>query len=77
MKHHDKIVKGLEARKAATPRGAGYEGYTVPGSMNKKKSGYAGAKAKGEGKGVKHVPVDTNESFKKLKKSREKAVAGV
>ena len=72
MKHHDKIVKGLEARIASVPKG---EGFTKPGSMNKKKTGYAGAKAKGGGTGVKHVPEDTNESFKKLKKSREKVSA--
>jgi len=43
-KHHDKIKKALEQRIAATPNGAGYK---KPGSMNKKKTGYRGQKAKG------------------------------
>jgi hypothetical protein len=43
-KHHDKIAKALEQRQAATPAGAGYK---KPGSMNKKKTGYRGQKAKG------------------------------
>lgn len=43
-KHHDKIAKALEQRQAAMPAGAGY---TKPGSMNKKKTGYRGQKAKG------------------------------
>jgi hypothetical protein len=43
-KHLDKIKKGLESRIAATPNGSGYK---KPGSMNKKKTGYRGARAKG------------------------------
>jgi hypothetical protein len=42
-KHHDKIVKALEQRQASTPNGAGYK---KPGSMNKKKTGYRGQRAK-------------------------------
>jgi hypothetical protein len=37
-KHHDKVLKALEGRKAACPNKGGYN---MPGSMNKKKSGYA------------------------------------
>jgi hypothetical protein len=43
-KHHDKIQKALEQRIAAMPAGSGYK---KPGSMNKKKTGYRGQKAKG------------------------------
>jgi hypothetical protein len=43
-KHLDKIAKALEQRRAATPNGAGFK---KPGSMNKKKTGYRGQKAKG------------------------------
>jgi hypothetical protein len=43
-KHLDKIQKALEQRIAGTPNGAGYK---KPGSMNKKKTGYRGQKAKG------------------------------
>jgi hypothetical protein len=43
-KHLDKVKKALEQRIAATPGGAGYK---TPGSMNKKKTGYRGHKAKG------------------------------
>ena len=43
-KHLDKITKALEQRQAATPNGAGFK---KPGSMNKKKTGYRGQKAKG------------------------------
>ena len=43
-KHHDKIAKALEQRQAATPNGAGYK---KPGSMNKKKTGFRGHRAKG------------------------------
>lgn len=43
-KHHDKIAKALAQRIAATPNGAGYK---KPGSMNKKKTGYRGARATG------------------------------
>lgn len=43
-KHHDKIAKALEQRIAATPNGGGYK---KPGSMNKKKTGYRGQKARG------------------------------
>lgn len=43
-KHHDKILKALEIRKATTPKGPEYK---MPGSMNKKKTGYRGQKANG------------------------------
>lgn len=43
-KHHDKIAKALEIRKSNTPKGGGFK---VPGSMNKKKTGYRGQKANG------------------------------
>lgn len=43
-KHLDKIQKALEQRQAATPNGAGWK---KPGSMNKKKTGYRGQKARG------------------------------
>jgi hypothetical protein len=43
-KHHDKIAKALEIRKANMPKGTGYK---TPGSMNKKKTGYRGTKANG------------------------------
>ena len=43
-KHHDKIKKALEQRIAATPGGPAFK---KPGSMNKKKTGYRGQKAKG------------------------------
>jgi len=36
-KHHDKVLKGLEKRRANTPNKPGYK---MPGSMNRKKSGY-------------------------------------
>jgi hypothetical protein len=39
-KHHDKIKKALAQRIAAAKPGE-----KVPGSMNKKKTGYRGAKA--------------------------------
>ena len=39
-KHHDKIAKALEQRKAAV-----VNGQKTPGSMNKKKTGYRGQKA--------------------------------
>jgi hypothetical protein len=38
-KHHDKILEALEVRKKNVPSG---NGYNTPGSMNKKKTGYAG-----------------------------------
>jgi hypothetical protein len=41
-KHHDKIAKALEIRKANAPKGT-----KIPGSMNKKKTGYRGQKANG------------------------------
>lgn len=41
MKHHDKIAKALELRKANAPRERGYK---IPGSMNKRKTGYYGSK---------------------------------
>jgi len=41
-KHHDKIAKALEIRKSNMPKGTGFK---VPGSMNKKKTGYRGVKA--------------------------------
>lgn len=37
-KHHDKIKEALEARRSATPNKPGFK---MPGSMNKKKTGYA------------------------------------
>lgn len=43
-KHNDKIKKALQQRIDATPNGAGYK---KPGSMNKKKTGYRGQRAKG------------------------------
>jgi hypothetical protein len=43
-KHHDKIKKALEQRIAATPNKGGYK---IPGSMNKKKTGYRGQTARG------------------------------
>lgn len=42
-KHHDKIAKSLEIRKA-NHKGPGGK---VPGSMNKKKTGYNRQKASG------------------------------
>jgi hypothetical protein len=42
-KHHDKIAKSLEIRKA-NHKGPGGK---VPGSMNKKKTGYNRQKANG------------------------------
>ena len=42
-KHHDKIVKALEKRKANTPKvtaGKGGSAFKTPGSMNKRKTGY-------------------------------------
>ena len=38
-KHLDKILAALEIRKNNTPSGAGYH---TAGSMNKRKTGYAG-----------------------------------
>lgn len=43
-KHHDKIAKSLEIRKANTPN---KPGFNTPGSMNKKKTGYNRQKANG------------------------------
>lgn len=43
-KHLDKIQKALEQRIAATPNSAAFK---KPGSMNKKKTGYRGQRAKG------------------------------
>ena len=43
-KHHDKVAAALATRIANMPKG---EGYKKPGSMNKKKTGYRGIKAKG------------------------------
>jgi len=43
-KHHDKILKALEKRRAGVPNKGGFH---MPGSMNKKKTGYRGAKANG------------------------------
>ena len=37
-KHHDKVKRALEKRIAATPNKPGFK---KPGSMNKKKTGYA------------------------------------
>jgi hypothetical protein len=36
-KHHDKILRALEARKNNVPQKGGFN---MPGSMNKKKTGY-------------------------------------
>jgi hypothetical protein len=36
-KHHDKVLRALEARKNNVPQKGGYN---MPGSMNKKKTGY-------------------------------------
>lgn len=41
-KHHDKIAKALEKRIELMPKGSGY---TKPGSMNKRKTGYWGVKS--------------------------------
>jgi hypothetical protein len=43
-KHLDKIKRALEQRIAATPNSPAFK---KPGSMNKKKTGYRGQKAKG------------------------------
>lgn len=43
-KHLDKIQRALEIRQSNTPKG---DGYKKPGSMNKKKTGYRGQKARG------------------------------
>jgi len=43
-KHLDKVKKALEQRIAATPNNGAFK---KPGSMNKKKTGYRGIKAKG------------------------------
>jgi hypothetical protein len=37
-KHHDKIAKALEIRRKTAPD---QRGFNKPGSMNKKKTGYA------------------------------------
>ena len=37
-KHHDKIAKALDKRIANVPNGSGFN---KPGSMNKRKTGYA------------------------------------
>jgi len=37
-KHHDKVLKALEIRQNNVPNKGGYN---KPGSMNKKKTGYA------------------------------------
>jgi hypothetical protein len=36
-KHHDKIAEALEIRRKNTPNKSGFN---MPGSMNKKKTGY-------------------------------------
>jgi hypothetical protein len=41
-KHRDKVVAALERRIANTPN---ERGFTKPGSMNKRKTGYAARKA--------------------------------
>lgn len=41
-KHHNKVLKALEIRKAGVPQKGGYK---APGSMNKRKTGYRGVKA--------------------------------
>lgn len=43
-KHHDKIAKALEMRIAVAQRSKN-PGGKIPGSMNKKKTGYRGIKA--------------------------------
>jgi len=45
-KHLDKIEKALRDRIASAPNGPGFK---KPGSMNKKKTGYNGHKAKKKG----------------------------
>jgi hypothetical protein len=45
-KHLDKIEKALRDRIASAPNGPGFK---KPGSMNKKKTGYNGHKAKRKG----------------------------
>lgn len=45
-KHHDKIAAALERRIAGVPQNI--SGYNKPGSMNKRKTGYGGNKAKGK-----------------------------
>jgi hypothetical protein len=45
-KHLDKIEKALRDRIASAPNGPGFK---KPGSMNKKKTGYNGHKAKNKG----------------------------
>ena len=45
-KHLDKIEKALRDRIASAPNGPGFK---KPGSMNKKKTGYLGHKAKRKG----------------------------
>jgi hypothetical protein len=47
-KHLDKIEKALRDRIASAPNGPGFK---KPGSMNKKKTGYLGHKAKIKGAG--------------------------
>lgn len=42
-KHHDKIAAALEIRKTVAQRSK--NGGKIPGSMNKKKTGYRGIKA--------------------------------
>jgi hypothetical protein len=37
-KHHDKVAKALEIRQKNTPQ---TPGFNMPGSMNKRKTGYA------------------------------------
>lgn len=37
-KRHDKVLKALEIRQKNTPQ---KPGYNMPGSMNKRKTGYA------------------------------------
>lgn len=40
-KHHDKIARALEIRQKNVPQKGGYN---MPGSMNKKKTGYTRGK---------------------------------
>ena len=40
-KHHDKVKKALEQRISAWEGLKGKSGYKKPGSMNKRKTGYA------------------------------------
>lgn len=49
-KHHDKIQAALEKRRLGVPKDSSGSGraYRIPGSMNKKKTGYMGVRAQGK-----------------------------